>query len=259
MERQADLELDEAISSGQSLVAVSGAVLAGRTRTLAEAARRHLADSWLVWFEDVPGARLADLLAEARRRARGGPVVLWLENADLALLSQFSARALDELPHGFRIFMTLDGGLLDGGVLPGEAAEVLNAPGACVPLGLVADEERERLAAEPLYAEIAAAHEDEPVLMGRLMVSLDRITEALQTPDEDAICRVAVLHVAVDWQRAAVPESLTRDVIEKLYRSGYWQHLAGRGPGAAASRSRFRQAIKQLAGPGSRPRPAATG
>jgi hypothetical protein len=49
VEREADRELDEAISSGQSLVVVSGAVLAGCTRTLAEAARRHLASSWLAW------------------------------------------------------------------------------------------------------------------------------------------------------------------------------------------------------------------
>jgi hypothetical protein len=41
------------------------------------------------------------------------------------------------------------------------------------------------------------------VLMGRLMVSLDVITAAIETPDEDAKCRAAVLHEAVDWQRAA--------------------------------------------------------
>jgi hypothetical protein len=90
VERDVDRKLDEAITGGQSLVAVAGAALAGRTRTLAEAAQRHLAGSWLAWFEEMPGARLADLVAEARRQSRGGPVVLWLENADLALLSQFS-------------------------------------------------------------------------------------------------------------------------------------------------------------------------
>lgn len=246
VERDVDRELDEAITGGQSLVAVAGAALAGRTRTLAEAAQRHLAGSWLAWFEEMPGARLADLVAEARRQSRGGPVVLWLENADLALLSQFSAGMLGELPPVFRIFMTLDGDLLDSGVLPGEAAEVLNAPGACTRLRLITPAERARLAAEPLYTEIAAAHENEPVLMGRLMVSLDRVTDALQTPDEDAICQVAVLHAAVDWQRAAVPKPLTREVLERLYRGGYWQQQAGRGPGAAASRSGFQRAITQL-------------
>jgi hypothetical protein len=104
------------------LVAVAGAALAGRTRTLAEAAQRHLAGSWLAWFEEMPGARLADLVAEARRQSRGGPVVLWLENADLALLSQFSAGMLGELPPVSRIFMTLDGDLLDSGVLPGRGS-----------------------------------------------------------------------------------------------------------------------------------------
>jgi tetratricopeptide (TPR) repeat protein len=247
--READRDLDDAISGGQRLVAVAGAPLAGRTRTLAEGALRHLPGSCLVWFEDVPGARLANLLTEARRLGHGGPVVLWLENADLALLSQFSADLLDALPHGFRIFMTLDFALLDGGVLPGKASEALNAPGTCVRLGLITDEERTRLAAEPAYAQIAAAHKDEPVLMGRLMVSLGRITGTLQTSDEDAVCRVAVLHVAVDWQRAAVPEALTRAVIEKLYRKGYWRQQAARGRGAAVSRSRFRRAIKQLLAP----------
>ena len=247
--READRELDDAISGGQTLVAVAGAVLAGRTRTLAEGALRYLAGSWLVWFENVPGVRLAALVTEARRLGRGGPVVLWLENADLGLLSQFSARRLDDLPSGFRIFMTLDVALLDGGVLPGDAAEVLNAPGTCVRLGLITDEERRRLAAEPAYSEIAAAYKDEPVLMGRLMVSLDRITEALETTDEDATCRVAVLHAAVDWQRVAVPESLTRKVIEELYRGGYWHEQSGRGPEAAVSHGGFRHAIKQLLAP----------
>jgi hypothetical protein len=81
--------------------------------------------------------------------------VLWLDNADLALLSQFSAQLLDELPLGFRILMTLDQNLLDSHALPGVAAEVLNAPGVCAGLGLLTDEERERLAAEAAYADIA--------------------------------------------------------------------------------------------------------
>jgi TolA-binding protein len=251
VERDVDRELDEAISGGQALVALAGATLAGRTRTLAKAAQRHLPGSWLAWFEEMPGSRLTDLMAEARRQSRGGPVVLWLENADLALVSQFSAGMLGELPPGFRIFMTLDGDLLDSSVLPGEAAEVLNAPGACTRLWLITPAERGRLAAEPRYAEIAAAHEDEPVLMGRLMVSLDRVTDALQTADDDAICRVAVLHAAVDWQRAAVPKPLTREVIERLYRGGYWQQQADQGPGAAASRSGFQRAITQLMAPAS--------
>ena len=246
VKREADRDLDDALDGGQKLVAVAGTVLAGRTRTLAEAARRHLADSWLVWFEEAPGAGIADLVAEARRYARGGPAVLWLENADLVLLSQVSGRLLDELPPGFRIFMTLDAGMLDGGVLPNEAAQVLNAPGECVRLGVITPAERERLAAQPVYAEIAKAHDGEPVLMGQLMVFLDRITDALQTPDEDAICRVAVLHAAVDWQRAAVPQPLTRKVIERLYQDGYWQQMAGRGPDAEVSRSGFRQALKHL-------------
>ena len=251
--READRELNEAISGGKTLVAVSGVALAGRTRTLAEAARRHLEDSWLVWF-DRPGTRLADMVAEARRLARGGPVVLWLENADLTPLEQLSSRLLDELPPGFRVLMTLDVALMDAGVLPAEAAQVLSAPGACARLGPITAPERERLLAEPAYAEIAAASADEP-LMGRIMVSLDRVTHALETSDAESICRVAVLHAAVDWQRAAVPEPLTTKVIEELYHKGYWQGLARRGPDAAVSRSGFRQAIKDLLAPAPRDGP----
>ena len=165
--READRELDEALSGGQTLVAVSGEALAGRTRTLAEATQRHLADCWLVWFEDRPGTRLSDMVAEARRLARGGPVVLWLENAGLTALEQLSCGLLEELPPGFRVLMTLDVDLMDTGVLPAEAARVLSAPGACTPLGPITAGERERLLAEPAYAEIAAAYADEP-LMGRL-------------------------------------------------------------------------------------------
>jgi hypothetical protein len=47
IERDVDRMLDEVITSGQVLTAVSGATLAGRTRTLAEAARRNLEGSWL--------------------------------------------------------------------------------------------------------------------------------------------------------------------------------------------------------------------
>lgn len=164
-------------------------------------------------------------------------------------MSQLSSRLLDELPTGFRVFITLDADLMDTGVLPYEAAEVLNAPGAVVPLGLITGAERERLAAEPAYAEIVAAHEGERTLMGRLMVSFDRAAEALQIPDEDAVRRVAVLRSAVDRQRAAVPLPLTREVIKKLYRVGYWYELAGREPQSAVSRSGFRHALKVLLAP----------
>ncbi|HTP17065.1 MAG TPA: tetratricopeptide repeat protein [Streptosporangiaceae bacterium] len=244
--READRDLDDAFDSGQKLVAVAGTMLAGRTRTLAEAARRHLADSWLVWFEETPGAHVGDMVAEARRYARGWPTVLWLENADLALLSQFSGRLLDELPPGFRIVMTLDAGLLDAGVLPDEAAQVLKVPGGCVRLGVITAAERERLAAQRVYAEIARAPDHEPVLMGQLMVSLDQITDALRTPGDDATCRIAVLHAAVDWQRAAVPQPLTRTVIEKLCRDGYWRQMTTRGADAELSPKRFRATLKNL-------------
>lgn len=247
--RDADGGLDEAVSSGQAVIAVAGASLAGRTRTLAEAARRHLAGSWLVWFDYGPQARLADLVDEARRLAHGGPVVLWLENVDVGLLSQLSAQLCGELPPGFCLLMTLDVNLMDAGILPGAAAEVLNAPNACVRLGLITPSERERLMEQPEFAQIAAAHEDEPILMGRLMVSLDRVSDSLQTSDEDAVCRVAILHAAVDWQRAAVPEPLTRKVIRKLYVDGYWRQLADRNSAAIASLTRFNHAIKSLMTP----------
>jgi hypothetical protein len=152
VERDVDRELDEAITGGQSLVAVAGAALAGRrTRTLAEAAQRRLAGSWLAWFEEMPGARLWPTWWPRRGSNHGsGPVVLWLENADLALLSQFSTGMLGELRRFSGSSLTLDGDLLDGGVLPGEAAErVLDAPGACTRLRLITPAERARLAAEP--------------------------------------------------------------------------------------------------------------
>ena len=250
--RDVDRGLDEAISSGQALIAVAGATLAGRTRTLAEAARRHLAGSWLMWFDHGPQARLADLVDGARQLAHGGPVVLWLENVDVGLLSQLSAQLCDGLPPGFRLLMTLDVNLMDAGILPGAAAEVLNAPNACVRLGLITSSERERLIEQPEFARIAAVHQDEPILMGRLMVSLDRLSDSLQTPDEDAVCRVAILHAAVTWQRAAVPEPLTRKVIRKLYVNGYWRQLADHNSAAVASLTRFNHAIKSLMAPAAR-------
>jgi tetratricopeptide (TPR) repeat protein len=249
--REVDRVLSEAISGGQTLVAVSGAVLAGRTRTLAEAAQRHLPDAWLVWFEEMPGARLSDMVAAARHLAHGGPVVLWLENADLVVLSQFSDELLDQMPPGFRVLMTLDEALIDSGVLPADAARVLSTPEACARLGLITAGERERLLAQPAYAEIAAVNVDE-LLMGRLMVSLDRVVHALETSDEESICRVAVLHAAVDWKRSAVPKPLTGKVIEELYRGGFWRERARRGPNAAVSRTEFRQAIKNLLAPAPR-------
>ena len=116
--RDVDSTLDEAVSSGQSLVAVSGAPLAGRTRTLAQAARRYAAESWLIRFEAMPGAGLTEMISAARRLAHGGPGVLWLENPDLALLSQLSVGVLDQLPYNLRIFMTVDTNLMNSPVLP---------------------------------------------------------------------------------------------------------------------------------------------
>ena len=96
---------------------------------------------------------------------------------------------------------------------------------------------------------ITAAHDEEPILMGRLMVSLDRVTEALQAIDEDAVCRIAILHAAVDWQRTGVPKSLTTKTIEKLYRDGYWNRIADRKRGSRASKSSFNRAMKSLLTP----------
>ena len=95
--------------------------------------------------------------------------------------------------------------------------------------------------------------------MGLLMVSLDRVTDALQTPDDDAICRVAVLHAAVDWQRAAVPKPLTREVIERLYRGGYWQQQACAGAGGCGITQRISAGNHTAPGPGFGQRPAASG
>lgn len=207
--RDVDAALDEVVQSDQALVIVSGAALAGCTRTLAEAALRYEEKSLLLWFEDIPRARLSDLIAAACRQARGRPAVLRLENPELELLSQVSAGLLRDLAPGLRIFMSIDAGLVNAGVLPADAVALLSAPDVSVELGLISATERERLASIPAYHAISRAYDDQPVLIGRLMTSLGPLIEALQIRDEDAVCRVAVLHAAVDWQRAGVPQLLT--------------------------------------------------
>jgi hypothetical protein len=183
---------------------------------------------------------------EALRLARGGAVVLWLENVDLGLLSQLSTQLFDGLPSGFRLLMTLESSLMGAGILPRAAADVLNAPNACVQLGLITPSEGERLAKQPEFAGITAAHRGEPILIGRLLVSFDLVSDSLQMSDEDGVDRVAILQAAVDWQRSGVPKPLDRKIIRKLYLDGYWQQLARTDSSTPASKTRFNQAIKNL-------------
>jgi len=145
--------------------------------------------------------------------------------------------------------MTVDANLVDTLALPSDALSVLSAPGVCTQLGLISESERDRLAAEPTYSVIAAAHDEEPILMGRLMISLDRVTEALRALNEDAVCRIAILRAAVDWQRAGVPKSLTPKTIEKLYRDGYWNEIGGGKRRSGASKSHFNHAMESLLAP----------
>jgi tetratricopeptide (TPR) repeat protein len=244
--REKDRHIADALQEGdRRLVIVRGPRLAGTTRTLAEAARTILPDHRIVAFTVDQRLSMAEMVKEAAQWARDWPgAVLWVDPLTNSQFEQIDQALLDALPDGLWVLATLHTEDSTGYRAPAQVMQTLDENAAVVTLGTLTSGERAALRAEEAYRDLVRALDrDSDVLIGRLMVALDQIQNAL-TPgvDETSSDRVSLLRAITDWWRVDMPGLLTRDVLIVIYED-YRREAAGLGPGTAVSRMGFDRAV----------------
>ncbi|GGO72598.1 hypothetical protein GCM10012289_40970 [Nonomuraea cavernae] len=255
---------DAAAGTGARLIVVQGERLAGSTHALAHAVRGRLPDWRLACFVDDPRAALPDLLGQAAAwlTPKAG-VVVWLDAVRPDRLAEFTPSLLAELPPRLVVTATLhteDVVNADGDPAARLASHVPGLLRACavhLTLGLLTREERDRIAAEPAYRALrpALADQSADLLIGRLMISLDKVRQALALGTaEQAADRVAVLRAATDWYRAQMPARLTKKALQQLWR-GYRLHLGELSPRTRLPAGAFDRALAWALAPGGAARP----
>lgn len=233
--READAALTKLLADGAPLIVVHGPRLAGSTRTLAEAARNHLADHILYAFHPDPRIGVADLVRQARKARKA---VLWLDAAGTAQLSQLT----EPVPTGVRILVTTDSALLGGARLPDEIA------GVSVAVGPLTVAELDALRSE--YGDLPEDARLGPI--GRLVIPFGDVRTALGGASDERSIRMdrrALLHVLADWQRLDPSLPLTGKTLATLYVD-YRREVANLDPKAAVSQPGRAQAMEWAAGRG---------
>ncbi|MFG1927911.1 tetratricopeptide repeat protein [Cryptosporangium sp. NPDC048952] len=229
VQREADTALEKLFADDAQLVVVHGKRLVGASRTLAEAARKHLPDHTLFAFHPDPRVPLADLISAAKRAAKNG-AVLWLDDVGSELLAQL---ATAEIPAGVRVLVTVRSALLGGTRLPDPL------PGAAVEIGSLTTAEIDAL--READHEIPADAKADRV--GLLLVPLEPVQTALTGDSEERSIRFdrqALLHVLTDWHRMDPPLVLTAKMLTALYGDYRRElaHLDGRAAVSTPGRER---------------------
>lgn len=239
--RTVDDELERALADGdRRIVVLHGQKLAGTTRCLWHAATTVLAGHRVLVYRPDPRQRLADLIDDARRWAAGPGAVLWLDEITSSQLAELDHDLVERLPAGLRLCLPCDTAQVTGHHVPHHLSRVLREDAAVVELDVLSADERARLRDEPAYRELVPAIDaGAPLLLGRLLVTLDELERLLRPTGEDGVDRVALLRVVTDWQRAGVPARLGRRTLAELHHR-YGRDLAG----AEVSPSGFGRALK---------------
>lgn len=227
--RDADTALEKLFADEAQLIVVHGKRLVGATRTLAEAARKHVGEHTLFVFHPDPRLPLTELIAATRRAAKNG-AVLWLDDAGSELLRQLGSA---EIPAGVRVLVTARSALLGGVRLPDPL------PGAAVEVGSLTTADLDAL---------REAHQDVPAdatggRVGLLLVPLDPVKTALSGDSDERSIRFdrqALLHVLTDWHRMDPPLPLTAKTLTTLYGDYRRElaHLDGRAAVSTPGRER---------------------
>ncbi|GAA0237880.1 tetratricopeptide repeat protein [Cryptosporangium japonicum] len=230
--READTALEKHFADEAQLVVVHGKRLVGATRTLAEAARKHLPEHTLHAFHPDPRVPLTELISVAKRAAKNG-AVLWLDDAGSEHLAQL---ATAEIPAGVRVLVTARSALLGGTRLPDAL------PGAVVEVGPLTTAEVDALR-DGEHDVPADAKADR---VGLLLVPLEPVRTALSGDSEERSIRFdrqALLHVLTDWHRMDPPLALNAKMLTTLY-GDYRRELAHLDGRAAVSNPGRERAIE---------------
>jgi hypothetical protein len=258
VERDIDRDLSNALRNGdRRLIIVQSPRLAGATSTLAQAAQTHLTDHRVLAYVDDPRLTIREMVTQSRRWTADGPwAVLWLDDLTPAQLGQLDSALLDDLPSEMWILATVRDKQLRGFRIPEHVRLFLEERAVVVKLGTISGQERDALRAQSTYGALRPALDSgDDLLMGRLMVALDQIQEAL-TPgsSEETTDRIALLRAVTDWYRAGMPTLLTRRVLEELY-AAYRGELVGHDQDRPTSTARFGGALAWATARSSRERP----
>ena len=254
--RDCDAALLEALDGEGQLVVVHGARLAGCTRTLVEAAKAVLSQRRVLVVSADPQLDWEAVMALAREwGSRGEGAVLWLDALTPRGLMGLGPRLAErELPAGLLVLATMHGDPKTDTRLQAQVKQLLTGA-SLVGVGVLSAVERQGLRSLPAYAQLSSVVEAGGAqLMGRLLVSLDRIEAALDLVDETATDRVALLHLVTDWQRLDIPRRLTRKRMARLYEE-YWRELNGLPKGQPVPVSGFKRALAWATEPPSADRP----
>ncbi|MET9243860.1 tetratricopeptide repeat protein [Nonomuraea sp. NPDC003709] len=264
IDRQLGQALDALAGGRERVVVVQGERLAGTTHALAHAAQIHIPQWKVAAFEREQELTLAAMLERAAEwvEPQAG-VVVWLDAISLEHLGQLTETLLAKLPPRVGILVTLHTEEITGlhgepaARLPSHVMHVLAERTVHLVLGVITPGERELIRAESSYQALQPSIDDvaTEVLMGRLMVSLKQLRNALTTGDsEQATDRVALLRAATDWHRAQIPERLTRQVLQKLW-ADYRRHLTCLPSRTRLPADNFVRALEWAKAPASAGRP----
>jgi len=254
--RDCDLELQEALDGKGQFVVVHGARLAGCTRTLVEAAKASVWQRRVLVFSADPELDWEAVMALARRwGSRRDGAVLWLDALTRRRLVGLAPRlAENELPAGLLVLATMQQAPTTDTRLPAQVKQLLGGA-SLVGLGVLSTAEQKELRGLPSCAQLIPVLEaGGPQLMGRLLVSLDRVETVLRPTDEAATEQVGLLHLVTDWQRLNIPRRLTRKRMARRYQD-YWLELNNRPKGQPAPVSGFKRALAWATEPPSVDRP----
>ncbi|MCD2193631.1 hypothetical protein LQ327_09580 [Actinomycetospora endophytica] len=195
MSRPADPVLKQLIEDGGPLVLAHGPRLAGTSRALVHAARRRIPDHRSVKFPETVRGSLTELVARAGRWVgRPHGVVIWLDDAHLALLAQIDRDFLRSVPDGLRLLVTTRQAVIDSGALPEHTQEAL-------------EEHRVVFDTDETPGGPAPRH--------RVVEQLARARDQL-TPEHRRVPALALLRAAVDWDRYQIPFPLDRGTLRQL-------------------------------------------
>ena len=184
-----------------------------------------LAGHHVLVFVDDPRFTVAQMVAraavgrlKARARCCGSTISLPVSSGS------WTGRCRD-LPAGLWILATVHDKHLEGFRAP-EHVGLLEERAVRIAVGTISDQERDAVRGEDVYTDLQPVLDsDSELLMGRLMVALDQIQDALTLGRaEESADRVALLRAVTDWYRVAMPTLLTRPALKDLYA-----RLLGRG------------------------------
>jgi TPR repeat protein len=243
--RDCDPDVVAALRGSQRLIVVHGARLAGASRSLAQAAIQHLAAHWLLVPPADPDLTLTDVVAAAAEWARRSPgAVLWLDALGTAKVAQLDTALLSTVPAGLRVCVTSETATITGIQVPASISAALRQYGQLVQVGPLSDAERTAMKEAPVYAWLhSVLDEPTPLLLGRLMVSLDQIMAALREIADDAPARLALVRVVTDWARIGMPGRLDRITLRRLYEP-CWRELTDTSSATAVSKTGFVRTLR---------------